>query len=62
MNFELVIVVWDNGVFKMRDRIEALDFTDLESKTRHLLEDLEDKIRNENEKKYRIAEDDDIPF
>lgn len=61
MKIEVVITIWDEGVFKSRDRIEASSFGELEPQIRHILEDREDMVANKN---YPLPaeEDDDIPF
>lgn len=60
MNFELIIVVWDNGVFEMRDRIEALDTHSLREQFEVTIGMIESKLKQKEKNRYIV--DDDIPF
>lgn len=62
MKIEVIITVWDYGLFKLRDRIEANSFDSLEEQFEVTLTSAREKLAEIERKKYAIAEDDDIPF
>jgi len=62
MKLELVLTRWEDGLFKSRDRIEVDSFSDLIEQFEFTIINMKDKIIEEQESKYKIAEDDDIPF
>lgn len=59
MKLEVVITVWDDGVFRLRDRIEALDSDDLKTQFALKMMEIEERLSHP---KYGFMEDDDIPF
>lgn len=62
MKFEVIISVWDDGLFKLRERIESNDLDDLCLKFIDVTNLIEEKLAAEEERLKRIMEDDDIPF
>ncbi len=62
MKIEVVITVWDDGLFKLRDSISATDFFDASEAATHKLAEMQARIELEEEHKHKIMEDDDIPF
>jgi CII-binding regulator of phage lambda lysogenization HflD len=56
MKIELVITVWENGLFRLRDRIEADDTDSLKTQFALSVMNIEEKL---SKPKYV---DDDIPF
>lgn len=62
MKIEAVITVWDDGIFKMRDRIEADSIESLEAQLEFTIDNMKQKLEKIEKKKYAIADDDDIPF
>lgn len=59
MKIEVVITVWDDGVFRLRDRIEANSFESLDEQYEFHRKSIEDTL---SKPKYPFMEDDDIPF
>ena len=59
--FELVLTVWQDGLFKVRDRIEAVSIESLEEQFEIAKDNIE-KVLAERSRSYDIGEDDDIPF
>lgn len=62
MTIEVVITVWENGLFKMRDKVEASDLVKLNSQLEFVIENIRIKLEEEQKHKYDIGVDDDIPF
>lgn len=62
MKIELVMTVWEDGLFRLRDKIEALDFDSLEKQLEIAIGMAKTNLAEQDRKKYEIAEDDDIPF
>ena len=60
--YELVLTRWEDGIFKSRNRIEVDGLYELESELDTMVVEIQDRINEENESKFKIAEDDDIPF
>lgn len=58
MRIELVMTIWEDGLFRMRDRIETDSFISLEAQLEVAIDNAKKKLA----KRYEIAEDDDIPF
>jgi len=59
LKIELVMTVWEDGLFRLRDRIEANDFDSLESQFEIAINSAKEKLLKP---KYPFIEDDDIPF
>lgn len=63
MKFEVIITVWKDGLFKMRDRIESDSIESLEEQFEFVVNDISSRIVGEDEeRKYLMGDDDDIPF
>ena len=62
MKIEVVITVWDDDLFKMRDRIESNDIDDLLEQFDVAIDNIQNKLNEQDAKKYTIGDDDDIPF
>jgi predicted RecB family endonuclease len=62
MKFEVVIVVWDDGVFESRDRIISDNTDDLKEQFEIAVDRIVTKLDEKKAKRYSIGEDDDIPF
>jgi hypothetical protein len=64
--FELILIRWDDGLYKSRDRFEVTSIENLKEKFNELITDIQDRMskeEKEKEERYRrYAEDDDIPF
>ncbi len=59
LKFELVITVWEDGLFKLRDKIEADNTDNLEEQLQITMDNIKDKLTNIN---HPFEADDDIPF
>jgi hypothetical protein len=59
MKIELVMTIWEDGLFKLRDRIEADSFDSLEAQLRIAIGIAKDNL---TKPKYPFMDDDDIPF
>ena len=59
MKIELVVTIWEDGQFRLRDRIEADDFDSLKTQFALAMMTAEERL---SQPKYPFAEDDDIPF
>jgi len=59
MKIELIMTVWKDGLFRLRDRIEANDFDSLESQLEISIKTAQERLA---QPKYPFMEDDDIPF
>jgi len=59
IRIEVVIVIWEAGLFKSRDRIEANSFEELDTQLDVSLKAAEDRLTKTS---YPFLEDDDIPF
>jgi len=57
--FELVITVWEDGDFKLRDRIEADNTDSLEEQLEFSLNNIKERLIKH---KLPLEIDDDIPF
>ena len=62
IRLELVITRWEDGLFKSIDRITADSIDSLEEQFERVIDEIRTKTSKEAEDKYKIAEDDDIPF
>ena len=62
IKFEVVISAWDDGLFRGIERFNADEIEDINSIFSDTLDSLEKKIREREEEKRKIMEDDDIPF
>lgn len=62
MKIELVMTIWEDGLFRLRDRIEVNSFDDLKVQFSSAFITAKEKLAEMDRKKYAIAEDDDIPF
>lgn len=62
MKIEVVITVWEDGLFRLRDRIEADNFKELKESILNDINNAQDRYTEIEHKKHIIAEDDDIPF
>jgi len=62
MKIEIVITVWEDGLFKLRDRVEANDTDLMEEQIEIVINSIKEKLAELNRKKYSVGEDDDIPF
>lgn len=62
MKIELVMTIWEDGLFKLRDRIEAFDTHSIREEFELMMDKAEEKLAEIDRKKYAVADDDDIPF
>ncbi len=62
MKFEIVMTIWEDGQFRMRDRIEATDSHSAREEFELMMDKAEEKLTEQVRKRYAIGEDDDIPF
>jgi len=59
---EAVITVWEDGLFKIRDKIESNDTHSIREQFEFVMNNIEERLAELDKKKYAIADDDDIPF
>jgi len=62
LRFELVLTRWEDGLFKSLDRILADSTESLEKQFEFLITEVHKKMADEADRRYKIADDDDIPF
>lgn len=60
MKFEVVLTVWKDGLFKLRERLEVNNTDELVEQFATMVDKAVDKIDEDERKRYEI--DDDIPF
>lgn len=59
---EVVITVWEDKVFKIRDKIESDDTHSIREQFEFVMNNIEEKLAELDKKKYAIGNDDEIPF
>lgn len=62
IKFELIITVWEDNQFVMRNRIEADDSNYIREQFEATMDSVEKKLEERDTKKHALEEDDDIPF
>ncbi len=63
MRIEVIITVWDDhGDFKSRDRIESANTDSIREEFDIAVGIIENRIIEQEQNKYKTADDDDIPF
>jgi len=62
LKFEVVITVWEAGVFVIRDKVHADSTDSLKEQLETAIDGLQEKLDEINARKYKTADDDDIPF
>jgi len=62
LKIEAVITVWEDGLFRMRDKTEADNMNSLKEKLEVVMNNIVEKLAELDRKKHAIGEDDDIPF
>ena len=62
IKIEVTIIVWQDGLFKLRDRIKSDDIDSIEEQIKVAINSIREKLDELDRKKYTIGEDDDIPF
>jgi len=62
MTFECIILVWDDGVFKVRKRYMTGQENEITQFVERSLKEIAEFLQEEKDKLARIYENDDIPF
>lgn len=62
IKIEVNIVIWQDGLFKLKDRVLADDTHSAREQFDVAMDMIENKLEDDKKKEYVMGEDDDIPF